>query len=116
MFRVSCPGCGSSTYTDVVDFDAALNCLPDGGCCLQDHHHGQMGASCAGGHAECPTPDKCPVWKSHNHPGDGDYSMIGPCPGGHCAPGIPGCTVCRPIVIEMMPGSLHMKPVFQVPN
>lgn len=24
------------------DFDAALNCIPDKGCCGQDHHHGQQ--------------------------------------------------------------------------
>jgi hypothetical protein len=39
---VTCKGCQASVilYSD-EDPHAALNCNPDGNCCLQDHHHGQ---------------------------------------------------------------------------
>ena len=51
-FTVSCPDCGSSVDTDDGDafaMQAALNCLPDGDCCLQDHHHqeqAEAGSTC----------------------------------------------------------------------
>lgn len=42
MLLIQCNGCGASvTTSDGADPDAQLNCRPDGGCCLQDHHHGR---------------------------------------------------------------------------
>lgn len=55
VYSVSCGNCGSARTIrcscapgahdpgcHAGDFDAALDCAPDGACCLQDHHHGQQ--------------------------------------------------------------------------
>ena len=43
---IVCKSCQSSVilYSD-EDPHAALNCDPDGDCCLQDHHHGVAAAT-----------------------------------------------------------------------
>jgi hypothetical protein len=115
MFHIECQGCHTSTYTeDVADPDAALVCPPGTSCCQQDHHHGQMASSCSGGHGACPTPDSCPVWlgQQPHHPGTNQRdTAAGPCPGGHCGLGVAGCTVCRPLKITAIPGSVNVRRV-----
>jgi hypothetical protein len=70
------------------------------GCCPEDHDHDAAANSCdgiTGAHdgQPCPKDRLCTV-----------YTPAGdPCPGGHCAKGVSGCSVCRPLVITAMPGS-----------
>jgi hypothetical protein len=112
MLHVECHGCRTSAYTENhADPDAELTCPPGSGCCEEDHHHGNAGAACPGGHGACPTPDRCPVWlgmQPHLEGGNVRDASAGPCPGGHCGPGVDGCTVCRPLKITVMPGSVTM--------
>jgi len=105
--------------------DAAVACDPASthpSCCHHDHDHAAMANSCAGQHdgAACPHPEgECRLW--HNATADarhplypGGHPLLGPdhgpgdpvppCPGGHCAKGTDGCTVCRPLVLTM-PGA-----------
>jgi len=112
MLHIECPGCHTSAYSENnADPDAALVCPPGSGCCQEDHHHGQAASACPGGHGACPSPDSCPVWEGMQpHLPDGRQRDLsaGPCPGGHCGAGVPGCTVCRPLRITVMPGSAKM--------
>jgi hypothetical protein len=112
---LTCPGCGSTASVacipgcnpadghqpdcKVADLDAALNCVPGGPCCLQDHHHGQNAGACPGAglrhagaacsHAD---PKACLVVTDAGED----------CPGGHCGLGVDGCTVCRPITVTVI--------------
>lgn len=134
MLRLQCQGCGTSAYVDcecpeghpkevvghhnkcpLDNLGNAVVCPPDSGCCQVDHGgggHDEAANACPGGHRDCPTPMACPVW-------EGQRARVGPddetpdhlahlnsdsCPGGHCHKDIDGCTVCRPILIEIMPG------------
>jgi hypothetical protein len=79
------------------DFGAALRCPPGSGCCAEDHSHDAAANACPGagsGHAgaACPAPDSCIAVTPAGQA----------CPGGHCAKGVPGCTVCRPITITVV--------------
>jgi hypothetical protein len=93
-YLAQCPRCGArATIGQGNDPDSAVTC----GCCPQPHHHGQAANACPRGHEgqPCPVPDGgrgCPA----TPPGQ-------PCPGGHCGLGVPGCTVCRPLVIVALP-------------
>jgi hypothetical protein len=113
MFHIECNSCHTSAYTeDVADPDAALVCPPGAACCQQDHHHGQAATACPGGHGACPTPDSCPVWlgmQPHLENSARRDTSAGPCPGGHCGLGVAGCTVCRPITITAIPGSVRLQ-------
>lgn len=111
MIRVECLNCRTAAYIeDGADPDAALACPPGSGCCEQDHHHGQAATSCPGGHGACPSPDNCPVhlgMQPHLDDSNGRDTSAGPCPGGHCGLGVDGCTVCRPLRIEIPAGSVR---------
>jgi hypothetical protein len=113
VLHVECQGCRTSAYTeDGTDPDAALTCLPGSDCCPKDHHHGENASACPGGHGPCPAPDRCPVWaglQPHVPGSPVRDTSAGPCPGGHCGPGVPGCTVCRPLTITVMPGSVQAR-------
>jgi hypothetical protein len=92
--RVLCPGCGSeAVVTDGSDPDGAFDAHPDTDCrcCPEDHHHGMAAAACSQEHgdAACGVGADCIV---HTPTGED-------CPGGHCGPGVDGCTVCRPLII-----------------
>jgi hypothetical protein len=93
--------------------DAQVTCPPGSGCCQVRHDHGAAASACPGGHGDCPEPDTCAVWAGASanlrHPLVGQDP--GPCPGGHCHKDIPGCTVCRPLVITVIPGSTQVQPV-----
>jgi|GEM_PF-1519290 len=117
------PGC---THADI---DAMVRC-PDPaatGCCAIAHDHAAAAGSCPGiaaGHpgAPCPEPGTCRVWRGAVadalHPAsDGTHPLftqatgavkdgvLPPCPGGHCHKDTEGCTVCRPLIITVMPGT-----------
>lgn len=115
MLRIECPGCGTSAYTEnQADPDTGLTCPPDSACCQDGHHHGNAAASCPGGHGACPSPDACPVWLGMQPHLPGSRirdTSAGPCPGGHCGLGVDGCAVCRPLKIELLPGSVAMQHV-----
>jgi hypothetical protein len=82
------------------DLHAVVTCRPGRGCCAEPHSHAEACDSCPGGHGPCPQSDtaRCPVQ------GDND----GPCPGGHCGTGVPGCTVCRVLIVTALDGSAHL--------
>jgi len=97
------------------DIGAVVSCK----CCTQDHSHDQAAMACpglAGAHAgePCPHPDPvlCPAHISSTSPHAETPahlvldSVSAPleCPGGHCGPDVKGCTVCRPVIITMLPG------------
>ena len=114
------------------DIDANLACAPDAGCCSEDHDHAAMANACPGGHENeaCPEePGRCRVWRDSTadarHPlYRGAHPLLGPdhaadddippCPGGHCHASIPSCTVCRPLIITMLPGSAEVTLAGQV--
>lgn len=91
--QVQCQQClAVTTIAEDTDPHAVNWCR----CCPLDHHHGQAAAACPGaggaGHPGQPCPHPNPaVCTRLTPPGE-------PCPGGHCGPGVPGCTVCRPVV------------------
>src|SRR5260221_2535974 len=85
-----------------LDIDSAVICAPGStspDCCHVEHDHAAAANACPRGHGEC-TLDKC-----------GALTPVGdPCPGGHCAKGIEGCTGCRPLTVTVMPGSVTLPP------
>jgi hypothetical protein len=95
VIHVQCPGCLTSAYLEcacppghspgdaghhetcpLADIDARVSCPPESACCKQDHDHAAAANSCAQDHE------------------------------GACAAGTDGCTVCRPLVITMLPGTV----------
>jgi hypothetical protein len=95
------------------DLDAAITCPPGSPCCQEDHHHGEAANACPGGHADCPEPGTCLVWKRTQasvHPDEPlPRHLAGDCPGGHCHKDLPDCTACRPLIITMVPGSTEVQ-------
>jgi hypothetical protein len=117
----------------VKDLDAQLTCKPSATCCTDDHggmSHGTRASQCPlrdGGHAgqPCPTPAACGMWTgmvrdvAALNPDNPDHMAVrarleqqygqpveGDCPGGHCALGVPGCWVCRPVTITWLGGGI----------
>jgi hypothetical protein len=77
MFLLQCNGCKTAVVApDARDPDAAVTCPPESDCCKADHHHGEAANACPGDH-------------------DGGHGL-----------GVDGCTVCRPITITALAGSL----------
>lgn len=137
MLHVQCPGCltdayiecdgcpdsllASGTHLDacrMTNLDLQVTCPPGGSCCQEDHDHGAAANACPRDHTDpCPEPASCKVWagmKAAVHP-DAEppphlAHLTGDCPGGHCHKDIPGCTVCRPLIITVVPGSVELKP------
>lgn len=101
MLHIQCNQCGAwTTSGDGLDPDGQLAC----GCCPLDHHHGLAANACPGAEgshpgAACPAPENCIA-----------RTPLGrPCPGEHCGLGVEGCTVCRPITITLMAGSVQVR-------
>lgn len=112
MFLVECDNRHSVFTEDGSNPGAALSCPPGSGCCEQDHDHDAAANACPGGHGACPAPDNCPVWLGMQpHLDDSNVRDVsaGPCPGGHCGLGVAGCTVCRPLKITVIPGSVRVQ-------
>ncbi len=107
MYRVTCKTCGASGIAeDGSRLQQAVGCS----CCTQAHDHDQAANSCpeAGtegvrhGGADC------------THPiGGTACNVLTPlgedCPGGHCFPGVDGCTVCRPLTVDYL-GTVQLGP------
>ena len=100
------------------DFTDLGDTIKDCSCCPGDTHpgltHDQNAMACPGINNQhtgvpCPVPDNCPTWISGTSNVAGS-TTAGPCPGGHCALNVPGCQVCRPVVITLMPGSTNLIP------
>lgn len=101
------------------NIDANITCPPGTDCCQENHDHGTAANACPGGHddAACPEdPGRCRVWRGaiadafHPEFNPGSHPLfsgeeVPPCPGGHCHKDVPGCTVCRPLVITILPGT-----------
>ncbi len=98
MLHVQHLNCGTSAYAECLpgcdavpgahlagcpaaDLDALVTCPPGAGCCEIDHHHGQAANACTGDH-------------------EGPHHVDNP-----------GCAVCRPLVITVLPGSVPVAPV-----
>lgn len=141
MLRIECQGCHTSAYADCTcpaighnpaasgahhpncpldDLGAVVTCRDGFDCCDGSAHpavsHDVAASACPGGHdgADCPEPETCPVWAGMTadtrHP---SYTgkPPGPCPGSHCHKDLDGCTVCRPVSVEVMPGGASIQTV-----
>jgi hypothetical protein len=109
VYRVTCKQCGASVITDDGNSDR-LACQ----CCPVAHSHEEAANACPGAtgtndlttqHAGAPCPHPSPNGRECNAitpvPGASNLAPEGEdCPGGHCWPGVEGCTVCRPCNIE----------------
>ena len=103
MLHIQCNQCGKWTVAGPeagADPASALEC----GCCTQAHNHDLAANACPGAGlnhqgAACSHPD-----------GGWACNVVTPlgedCPGGHCGLGVEGCTVCRPITITMLAGTV----------
>lgn len=103
MLIVQCRSCQKIGFAqDHSNPDAFLTCS----CCPEPHDHAAAANACPQGHdgAECPTGAACLVVTPEGED----------CPGGHCAKGVDGCTVCRPVTVMLPPGGVEMKPAFEV--
>jgi hypothetical protein len=111
----------------LLDLGAAVKCQDGTGCCTEDHSHDAAANSCPDigldhgqrhDGAPCPVPGNCTLWRNVNadhHRALREAGQPVPsCPGGHCGPGVPGCTVCRPVTITVIPGSVTAAPAFAV--
>lgn len=118
MYRVTCKQCGASGIAeDGNRLQQAVGCS----CCTQVHDHDRAANSCPGV-ANAHEAHQRAVASGHENPGlhalsqqhpDADCghpvggqacNVLTPlgedCPGGHCFPGVDGCTVCRPLSID----------------
>lgn len=127
---VTCPGCSTQAFlecscpagfVDAVgahhgdcthsNIDVNLICPPGSDCCQIDHDHGAAANACPRDHegAACPDEDTCRIWRAGVpdvlHPQFDPATGVPPCPGGHCHKDVKGCTVCRPLVITVLPGT-----------
>ncbi len=109
MWRVTCKQCGASVITPDGNSDA-LACP----CCPEPHSHEERANACPDaelpvdqrhGMAACAHPSEDGTGCNHLTPNGTRLGPPGPpepCPGGHCWPGMPGCTVCRPCDVEWL--------------
>jgi hypothetical protein len=107
---------GDCTHSDI---DANLICPPGSECCSLSHDHAAAANSCPGTHGDAPCPEppgECATWKGaiadafHPEFTPGSHPLfsgkdIPACPGGHCHKDVKDCTVCRPLVITVLPGT-----------
>lgn len=90
-----------------ANLDAQIQCS----CCPEDHDHGAAANACPGNHENdaCPEPRTCRIWRGGApdvvHPQFDPATGVPPCPGGHCHKDVPGCTVCRPLIVTVLPGT-----------
>jgi hypothetical protein len=98
VYRVTCKQCGASGIAeDGNRLQQAVSCT----CCTQAHDHDGAANGCpeAGAEGERHGGADCTL-------GDRACVVLTPaaeeCPGGHCGPGVDGCTVCRPVTAEFL--------------
>jgi len=113
MLLIECQNCRTSAFTEDPGITlGTLACPPGSGCCEQDHDHDAAANACPGGHGACPSPDNCPVWlgmQPHLENSNARDLSAGPCKGGHCGLGVKNCSVCRPLKITVIPGSVSVQ-------
>lgn len=110
-----------------IDLGANVVCADGTDCCTEPHSHDAAANSCPDialdlgkrhGGAPCPDPGSCTLWRNSQAGAHRELREAGKpvpsCPGGHCGPGVPGCTVCRPVTITVVPGSVTAAPAFAV--
>ena len=116
------PPDGHHVLCPMTDLGSNVLCDEDGDCCQESHSHTEAANACPGiiaGHPGAPCPDadkaRCLTYS-------GGYSAapdlapearvrrLGKCPGGHCGFGVEGCTICRPVTITLLPGSVNLSP------
>lgn len=109
MYRVTCKQCGASGITDNgTRLQNAVGCT----CCSENHDHDEAANSCP--EAGQPRGEQHPG-AACPHPTEGGIgcNAVTPvgedCPGGHCWPGVDGCTVCRPITADFL-GNVSLGP------
>lgn len=101
------------------DLGANVTCPPGSGCCDGSAHPGVSHDAAAnacpqidmGTHGPCPEPASCKSWYGmHDHRYVHITEGVAPpdCPGGHCHKDIPDCTICRPVTIEVLPGTVQV--------
>ena len=109
-WRVTCKQCGTSSIVETADSpQLAIGC----NCCTQAHDHDESANACEGASRAVLSSVTGEHDLSQQHPGaacshpsengTGCVVLTGAgedCPGGHCGPGVLGCTVCRPLLIE----------------
>jgi hypothetical protein len=84
LFQVQCKTCNAFVLVGAgADFHAALKC----DCCPQGREHDHKASAMA-----CPGSSDLPGPVGHD--------------GAPCAPGADGCTVCRPLIITPLPGTV----------
>lgn len=72
LARVTCNQCSKNALIEHTNFQSAFQC----NCCTQDHDHDEAANMCPGA--------------GYNHNG------------GPCGAEVEGCTVCRPITIDIL--------------
>lgn len=111
MYRVTCKQCGASGIAeDGNRLQQSVGCS----CCTQPHDHDRAANLCPGAtgtndHAHQHTGAAC------LQPGGGTNCQVitglgEDCPGGHCFPGVDGCTSCRPLDVTWL-GEIRLQPV-----
>lgn len=109
MYRVTCKQCGASGIAeDGNRLQQAVGCP----CCTQAHDHDRAANACPGAGQDDYTQQH--PGADCAHPAGGiACAVVTPigedCPGGHCFPGVDGCTVCRPLHIEWL-GEVRLTP------
>jgi hypothetical protein len=108
--QLLCPCCpGDHDH----DHDAAANDCP-GAPCGRTHPVPAGRAACPNVHDGEASPhaaEPCPFPAGKCKPRISGTSNVagvtdaGPCPGGHCGPGVKDCTVCRPMTITFFSGA-----------
>ena len=104
MYRVTCKLCGASGIAeDGNRLQQAVGCA----CCTQPHDHDRASNACPGAGADDHTQQH-PGADCAHPAGGAACNVVTPygedCPGGHCFPGVDGCTTCRPVHAEWLGG------------
>lgn len=109
MYRVTCKQCGASGIAeDGNRLQQAVGCS----CCTQRHDHDLAANACRGANVDDHTQQHPGAECAHPIGGQA-CNVVTPlgeeCPGGHCFPGVPDCTVCRPLSVDWL-GTIGLGP------
>lgn len=101
-WRVICKQCGANSIVETADNpQTAVGC----NCCTQPHDHDAAANACPGAGQQDHTQQHPGVPCAHPMGGAACNAVTEQgvdCPGGHCFPGVAGCTVCRPLTLEFV--------------
>ena len=100
MYRVTCKQCGGSGITDNgLRLQSAVSCP----CCPLPHDHDEAANGCPGAGVDDLAQQHPDVACAAGSVSCNAITPLGEeCPGGHCYPGTPGCTVCRPVTADWL--------------